>query len=55
MSADLKLIDNASGLLGVARQIARERRIKLLALCDAVVQHDYETAEELAKELRGAS
>ena len=53
MRADLKLIDNATGLFGVAREIAQERRESLLRLCDAVLEHEYEVAEGLARELKG--
>ena len=52
MATELKLI-NSPNLAQVALEIAKGRREKLLALCEAVLQHDYEQAEGLAKELSG--
>lgn len=53
MAARLEIVGNASGIVETARAIALERRKKLLSLCDAVLNHNYEIAENFAKELRG--
>jgi hypothetical protein len=50
---NVRAIDRCSGIAEVARQIAMERREKLLALCDAVLAHEYESAVSLARELSG--
>ena len=49
----LKAVDTNPELIEVARNIANERREKLLALCEAVLEHEYESAETLARELSG--
>ncbi len=52
MAAELKLI-NSPNLAQAALEIAKERREKLVRLCNAVLSHNYDEAETLAKELGG--
>lgn len=39
-------------LVDLALELARKEEEDLQRLCDAVLTHDYETAEKLAKELK---
>lgn len=39
-------------LVGLALELAQEEENTLQQLCDAVLSHDYQTAEKLAKELK---
>lgn len=41
-------------LLSLALELEREQEETLQRLCDAVLSHDYKTAESLAKELKRA-
>lgn len=52
VSANLNLIDSDAGLIEAALEIARDWDNALLRLCDAVLAHDYETAQNLARELK---
>ena len=42
-------------LLSLALELEREQEETLQRLCDAVLSHDYQTAELLAKEIKGAA
>ncbi len=53
MRANLRIIDNESGVIDGALEIARARRDTLQRLCNAVLTGDSEMAKKLAKELLG--
>lgn len=47
----LKLVESEHGIIDAALAIAEERENNTRALCRAVLNQDYITAQELAKEL----
>ncbi|MDX6610951.1 MAG: hypothetical protein QOD75_137 [Blastocatellia bacterium] len=53
MIQDTSALVVASSVLDAALEIARERRNQMSKLCQAVIDRDYKSAEQLARHLGG--